>query len=70
MSIEVNTNRNTGVRQVTIKRQDGSKVGTITIHSQSLKKLKKLGYKQRRISSMPPPPAMPGRYWPAPRPRL
>lgn len=52
MSIEVNTNRNTGVRQVTIKRQDGSKVGTITIHSQSLKKLKKLGYKQRRISSM------------------
>ena len=52
MSIEVNTNRNTGVRQITIKRQDGSKVGTITIHSQSLKKLKKLGYKQRRISTM------------------
>ena len=52
MSIEVNTNRNTGVRQISIKRPDGSKVGTITIHSQSLKKLKKLGYKQRRISTM------------------
>lgn len=52
MSIEVNTNRNTGVKQITIKRPDGSKVGTITIHSQSLKKLKKLGYKQRRISTM------------------
>lgn len=52
MSIEVNTNRNTGVKQITIKRPDGSKVGTITIHSSSLKKLKKLGYKQRRISSM------------------
>ena len=52
MSIEVNTNRNTGVREITIKRPDGSKVGTITIRSQSLKKLKKLGYKQRRISTM------------------
>ena len=52
MSIEVSTNRNTGVKQITIKRPDGSKVGTITIHSQSLKKLKKLGYKQRRISTM------------------
>lgn len=52
MSIEVNTNRNTGVREITIKKPDGSKVGTITIHSQSLKKLKKLGYKQRRISTM------------------
>lgn len=52
MSIEVNTNRNTGVKQITIKRPDGSKVGTITIHSQSLKKLKKVGYKQRRISTM------------------
>lgn len=52
MSIEVNTNRNTGVKQITIKRPDGSSVGTITIHSSSLKKLKKLGYKQRRISTM------------------
>ena len=52
MSIEVNTNRNTGVRQITLKRPDGSKVGTITIHSSSLKKLKKLSYKQRRISTM------------------
>lgn len=52
MSIEVNTNRNTGVRQISIKRPDGSKVGTITIHSSSLKKLKKLSYKQRRISTM------------------
>lgn len=52
MSIEVNTNRNTGVRQITIKKPDGSKVGTITIHSSSLKKLKKLSYKQRRISTM------------------
>ena len=52
MSIEVNTNRNTGVREISIKRPDGSKVGTITIRSQSLKKLKKLGYKQRRISTM------------------
>lgn len=52
MSIEVNTNRNIGVKQISIKRPDGSSVGTITIHSQSLKKLKKLGYKQRRISTM------------------
>lgn len=52
MSIEVSTNRNTGVRQISIKRPDGSKVGTITIHSSSLKKLKKLSYKQRRISTM------------------
>ena len=52
MSIEVSTNRNTGVRQISIKRPDGSSVGTITIHSSSLKKLKKLGYKQRRISTM------------------
>lgn len=52
MSIEVNTNRNTGVRRITIKRPDGSDVGTITIHSNSLKKLKKVGYKQRRISNM------------------
>lgn len=52
MSIEVNTNRNTGVRRITIKRPDGSDVGTITIHSSSLKKLKKVGYKQRRISNM------------------
>ena len=40
MSIVVNTNRNTGVKQITIKRPDGSDVGTITIHSNSLKKLK------------------------------
>lgn len=52
MSIEVNTNRSTGVRRITIKRPDGSDVGTITIHSNSLKKLKKVGYKQRRISNM------------------
>ena len=52
MSIVVNTNRNTGVKQITIKRPDGSDVGTITIHSNSLKKLKKVGYKQRRISNM------------------
>lgn len=52
MSIEVSTNRNTGTRQISIKRPDGSSVGTITIHSSSLKKLKKLGYKQRRISTM------------------
>ena len=52
MSIEVQTNRNTGVRQITLKNHDGSSVGTITIHSSSLKKLKKLSYKQRRISTM------------------
>lgn len=52
MSIEVQTNRNTGVRQITIRNHDGSSVGTITIHSSSLKKLKKLSYKQRRISTM------------------
>lgn len=52
MSIEVSTNRNTGERRISIKRPDGSSVGTITIRSQSLKKLKKLGYKQRRISTM------------------
>ena len=52
MSIEVQTNRNTGVQRITIKKNDGSSVGTITIHSSSLKKLKKLSYKQRRISTM------------------
>lgn len=52
MSIEVQTNRNTGVQRITIKKHDGSSVGTITIHSSSLKKLKKLSYKQRRISTM------------------
>lgn len=52
MSIEVSTNRNTGVRRITLKNHDGSSVGTITIHSSSLKKLKKLSYKQRRISTM------------------
>ncbi len=51
MSIEVNTNRHTGVRRVTIKRHDGSSVGTITIHSSSLKKTKKLQYKFKRIST-------------------
>lgn len=52
MSIEVQTNRNTGVRKITIKNHDNSSVGTITIHSSSFKKLKKLSYKQRRISTM------------------
>ena len=52
MSIEVQTNRNTGVQRITIKNHDGSSVGTITIHNSSLKKLKKLSYKQRRISTM------------------
>ena len=52
MSIEVSTNRNTGVRRITLKNHDGSSVGTITIHSSSFKKLKKLSYKQRRISTM------------------
>lgn len=52
MSLEVTTNRNTGVRKITLRNHDGSSVGTITIHSSSYKKLKKLGYKQRRISTM------------------
>ena len=51
MSLEVNTNRNTGVRVISLKKHDGSTVGTITIHSASLKKKKKLQYRFKRIST-------------------
>lgn len=51
MAIEVNTNRYTGVRKITIKNHDGSTAGTITIHDSKLKKQKKLQYKFKRIST-------------------
>lgn len=51
MSLEVNTNRNTGVRTITLRNHDGSEVGTITIRSSSLKKTKKLRYGFKRIST-------------------
>lgn len=51
MGIEVNTNRYTGVKKITIKNHDGSTAGTITIHDSSLKKTKKLQYKFKRISA-------------------
>lgn len=51
MGIEVNTNRYTGVKKISIKNHDGSTAGTITIHDSKLKKTKKLQYKFKRIST-------------------
>lgn len=51
MSLEVNTNRNTGVRTITLKNHDGSTAGTITIRNSNLKKKKRLQYGFKRIST-------------------
>lgn len=51
MGLEVNTNRNTGVRTIKLKNHDGSTAGAITIRNPALKKTKKLNYKFRRISN-------------------
>lgn len=51
MSLEVNTNRNTGVRTITLKNHDGSTAGTITIRDSNLKKKKRLQYGFKRIST-------------------
>lgn len=47
----ISMNRNSGVKQMTIKNKDGSTAGTITIHSPGQKKTKKLSYRFRRISN-------------------
>lgn len=51
MGIGINANSNNGVKSVTVKNRDGSKAGTITIHSAAKKKTKKLQYRYKRISN-------------------
>lgn len=65
MAIEVNTNRYTGVRKITIKNHDGSTAGTITIHDSKLKNKKSSSINSSEYplrSFRPRPPAMQGRF--------
>lgn len=51
MGIGISANRNSSVKTITIKNRDGSNAGTITIHRTGKKKVKKLQYKFKRIST-------------------